>query len=285
MLELTTYQQALPVLPRNHTRINFVLVGVGGTGGFLAEDLCRIILQLQRTRKEINFAIIDGDTVELKNISRQNYQQAEIGLPKAETLAARCSAKYGIEITAVCDWFKEDMIRTASWWNTLTVIIGCVDNSTARSKIHSVLKINSANEPASLFWLDCGNSNHSGQVVIGTHSNFDIVQASNNPDKPQFWLHLPSPVLVHPELLVPQPEELSDNNLSCAEIQARNYQSLFVNKMTSAIAAQYLLELTLTGGLKKFASYFDLKAMSTRSLYTSINQLKKYYIPQTNYHK
>jgi tRNA A37 threonylcarbamoyladenosine dehydratase len=77
MLELTTYQQALPVLPRNHTRINFVLVGVGGTGGFLAEDLCRIILQLQRTRKEINFAIVDGDTVELKNISRQNYQQAE----------------------------------------------------------------------------------------------------------------------------------------------------------------------------------------------------------------
>ncbi|MBD2449004.1 ThiF family adenylyltransferase [Nostoc sp. FACHB-152] len=262
MLELTTYQQALPVLPRNHTRINFVLVGVGGTGGFLAEDLCRIILQLQRTRKEINFAIVDGDTVELNNISRQNYQQAEIGLPKAETLAARCSAKYGIEITAVCDWFEEDMIRTASWWNTLTVIIGCVDNSTARSKIHSVLKINSANEPASLFWLDCGNSNYSGQVVIGTHSNFDIVQASNNPDKPQFWLHLPSPVLVHPELLVPQPEELSDNNLSCAEIQARNYQSLFVNKMTSAIAAQYLLELTLTGGLKKFASYFDLKAMS-----------------------
>lgn len=285
MLELTTYQQALPVLPRNHTRINFVLVGVGGTGGFLAEDLCRIILQLQHTKKEINFAIVDGDTVELKNISRQNYQPAEIGLPKAETLAARCSAKYGIEITAVCGWFEEDMIRTASWWNTLTVIIGCVDNSAARSKIHSVLKINSANEPASLFWLDCGNSNYSGQVVIGTHSNFDIVQASNNPDKPQFWLHLPSPVLVHPELLVPQPEELSDNNLSCAEIQARNYQSLFVNKMTSAIAAQYLLELTLTGGLKKFASYFDLKAMSTRSLYTSIDQLKKYYIPQTNYHK
>lgn len=44
MLELTAYQQALPVLPQRHTRINFILVGAGGTGKYLAEDLCRIIL-------------------------------------------------------------------------------------------------------------------------------------------------------------------------------------------------------------------------------------------------
>ncbi|RAM49911.1 MAG: thiamine biosynthesis protein ThiF [Hapalosiphonaceae cyanobacterium JJU2] len=279
MLELTAYQQALSILPRNHSRINFVLVGAGGTGGYLAEDLCRIILQIQQTGKEVNFTIIDGDTVEPKNITRQNYQKTEIGLPKAETLAFRCSAKYGIKITAICDWFEEGMVRAISSWNSLTVVIGCVDNSAARSKIHLVLKLNSVKEPASLFWLDCGNSSHSGQVVIGTHSSFDIVQASNNPDEPKFWLHFPSPALVHPELLIPQPEELTDNNLSCAEIQMRNYQSLFVNQMTSTIAAQYLLELCLTGGLKKFASYFDLKTMSTRSLYASIDNLKKYYTP------
>ncbi|WP_372743776.1 hypothetical protein [Nostoc sp. C052] len=60
---------------------------------------------------------------------------------------------------------------------------------------------------------------------------------SQNPKS--IGLHLPSPALVHPELLVPQLEELTDNNLSCAEIQARNYQSLFVNKMTSAIAQMW----------------------------------------------
>ncbi|KAB8314266.1 ThiF family adenylyltransferase [Scytonema sp. PRP1] len=276
MLELSTYQQALPVLPQRHTRINFILVGAGGTGGYLAEDLCRIILQLQQIGKEVNFTIIDGDTVEAKNITRQNYQQAEVGLFKAETLAIRCSAKYGVKITAICDWFEEEIVRATSSWNSLTVIIGCVDNA-ARSKIHSVLKLNSPKEAASLFWLDCGNSSNSGQVLVGTHSNFDILRACNNPDSPKFWLHLPSPAVVHPELLIPQAEELSNNNLSCAEIQARNYQSLFINRMTSAIASQYLLELTLIGGLKKFVSYFDLKAMSTRSLYTSIDNLKKYH--------
>ena len=58
MLELTAYQQALPVLPRTHTRINFYLVGAGGTGAHLAEDLCRIILQIQQAGKEVNFTIL-----------------------------------------------------------------------------------------------------------------------------------------------------------------------------------------------------------------------------------
>ena len=279
MLELTAYQQALPVLPRTHTRINFYLVGAGGTGAHLAEDLCRIILQIQQAGKEVNFTIIDGDIVEPKNTIRQNYQLAEVGLPKAETLAFRCSAKYGIKTTAICDWFEEEIIYANCSWNNLTVVIGCVDNATARSKMHSALKQSSAKDPASLFWLDCGNSSHSGQVLVGTHSNFDIIQACDNPDNPKFWLHLPGPTLIHPELLIPQPEELGENNLSCAEIQTRNYQSLFINRMISAIAAQYTLELTLSGGLKKFGSYFDLKTMSTRSLYTSIDSLKKYHKP------
>ncbi|NEU71728.1 thiamine biosynthesis protein ThiF [Hassallia byssoidea VB512170] len=278
MLELTAYQQALPVLPQRHTRINFILVGAGGTGKYLAEDLCRIILQLQQTGKEVSFTVVDGDIVSTENTIRQNYQPAEVGLFKADALALKCSAKYGIEITAICDWFEEEIVHATSSWNSLTVIIGCVDNAAARGKIHSVLKLNNAKEPALLFWLDCGNTTHSGQIVVGTHSDFDILRACDNPDNPKFWLHLPQPTLVHPELLVPLPEELTSNNLSCAEIQARNYQSLFINRMTSAIAAQYLLELTLTGGLKKFASYFDLKAMSTRSLYTSIDNLKKYHL-------
>ena len=279
MLELTAYQQAIPVLPCTHTRIHFILVGAGGTGGYLAEDLCRIIVQLQQTGKEVSFTIVDGDTVEAKNTIRQNYQQAEVGLFKANTLALKSSAKYGIEIAAICNWFEEEVIHTNTLWNSLTVVIGCVDNAAARGKMHSALKLNSPKEPASLFWLDCGNSSSSGQVVIGTHTNFDILRACDNPDNPKFCLHLPGPALVHPELLVPQAEELANNNLSCAEIQARNHQSLFVNRATSAIAAQYLLELTLTGGLKKFASYFDLETMSTRSLYTSIDNLKKYHIP------
>ena len=275
MLELTAYQQALPVLPCTHTRINFYLVGAGGTGAHLAEDLCRVMIQIRQAGKKVTFTIIDGDIIERKNTIRQNYQLAEVGLSKAETLAFRCSAKYGIETTAIFDWFEEEII-CRNLWNNLTVVIGCVDNATARNKIRSALKQNSVEGPASLFWLDCGNSSHSGQVLVGTHSNFDIVKACDSLDNPKFLLQLPEPTLIHPELVIPQPEEISENNLSCAEIQTRNYQSLFINRMTSAIAAQYILELTLSGGLKKLGTYLNLETMSIRSLYTSINSLEKY---------
>ncbi|MBD2604098.1 ThiF family adenylyltransferase [Scytonema hofmannii FACHB-248] len=268
----------LPVLPRPHRKVNFILVGAGGTGGYLAEDVCRLIVQLQQNEKKANLTIIDGDSVEPKNIARQNYQPSEISFPKAQCLATRCSAKYGVEVTAISDWFSPNHVENYKW-NTLTIIIGCVDNAATRAQIHSCLKYNSPrDEQADLFWLDCGNSSLSGQVILGTHADFNIVSASNNPDKPAFWKHLPSPALVHPELLIPKPEELSSNNLSCAEIQILNHQTLFINRMTSAIASQYLLELTLIGKITKFVSYFNLIPMSCRSIQTTVKNLDKYHI-------
>ncbi len=79
----------------------------------------------------------------------------------------------------------------------------------------------------------------------------------DNLKKPNFCINLPSPSLQHPELLQPLPEELASKRLSCAEIQARNQQNLFVNQQVAAIASEYLLALTLTGGLRRFATYFD----------------------------
>ncbi len=87
---------------------------------------------------------------------------------------------------------------------------------------------------------------------------------------------LPSPTILHPELLKALPEEKQSTPLSCAELVARNQQSLFVNQHVAAIASEYLLALTLTGGLKKFATYFDINSGSARSLYTDPETLAKY---------
>jgi hypothetical protein len=44
---------------------------------------------------------------------------------------------------------------------------------------------------------------------------------------------------------------------------------LGINPITAAIAADYLLKLTLTGGLRKFATYIDLPSGVMRSHYTT----------------
>lgn len=142
--------------------------------------------------------------------------------------------------------------------------MGCVDNAAARQEI--ALSLNSGYGDyylPNIWWLDCGNHRASGQVLLGSSNRFQLEQAFDNFSKPNFCKVLPSPTLMHPELLEALPEEQESTPLSCAELVARNQQSLFVNQHVAAIASDYLLTLTLTGGLKKFATYFDTNSGSS----------------------
>ena len=68
--------------------VNFgkiILVGAGGTGSFVAEGLCRLLINYP----DIPIYIIDFDTVEKKNILRQNFYPQDVGKFKAQALAER----------------------------------------------------------------------------------------------------------------------------------------------------------------------------------------------------
>jgi PRTRC genetic system ThiF family protein len=263
-----SYAQSLPLLVAERSRIEFLLVGAGGTGGWLISAVARLMLEIEsKTNKTATCTIVDYDTVEQNNIPRQNFQQSEIGLFKAEVLAARYSLALGCKISAIAEEFSLRVLNSA--WNKLTVIVGCVDNRHARSEISKCLDQNYIERPPHLFWLDCGNHTglSSGQVLLGTTNQFTLETAFDHKENPNFCVNLPSPALQHPELLQALSEELTTVRLSCAEIQARNQQSLFVNQQVAAIASEYLLALTLTGGLRRFATYFDSSSGTTRSLY------------------
>jgi hypothetical protein len=79
---------------------------------------------------------------------------------------------------------------------------------------------------------------------------------------------LPGPTIQQPDLLIPQPEEIEDNSLSCEQLALLNSQSLSINQRVATEAFDYLLQLT-TGKLRRFATYFDLESGSGRSLYTT----------------
>jgi hypothetical protein len=49
-------------------------------------------------------------------------------------------------------------------------------------------------------------------------------------------------------------------------------QSLAVNQMVASVATDYLLRLT-SGGLKRFATYFDLESGSMRSRYITPEEI------------
>ena len=74
------------------------VVGCGGTGGFVAESLCRLF-----QGREATIVLVDHDTVEPHNLLRQNFYKEDVGRFKSQALAERLSAAYDRPIGYVTD--------------------------------------------------------------------------------------------------------------------------------------------------------------------------------------
>ncbi|HKQ91336.1 MAG TPA: ThiF family adenylyltransferase [Blastocatellia bacterium] len=265
-----SYARAATLMLPVWDRIRLVLVGCGGTGSWLAPSVARIA-RLQRDQgREVEVTFCDHDHVEPKNIPRQHFCDAELNRNKAVTLAGRYSAAWGVEISAVPKKF-----RAADFYhhrNALMILIGCVDNAAARGEISKVIG-GAPRDGAHAWWLDCGNDESSGQVIVGSHTHPGQLEGAFTPSC-KICKRLPAPSLVAPDLLDPRPEELLASKLSCAEIQMANAQSLAVNQMVASLATDYLLRL-VSGGLKRFATFFDLSSGSMRSRYITADEVAR----------
>ncbi len=260
---------AKPIILPVYKQVEFYLIGCGGTGSWLAPSLCRLARTLEQQGKNTTLIFIDPDIVEHKNVLRQNFCDAEIGLNKAQTLALRYSLSWGVRIEALTALFAPEITARDYYQrqHKLKIIIGCVDNAIARQSIaHALSQYQSwhtRNVATELWWLDCGNHSNSGQVLIGSHLSTEI-------DVYKFHelgcIKLPAPCLQHPELLKPKPEESSKATNSCAELALLNTQSLCINQRMAAEAASYLVRL-LTGKLNRLATYLDLDSGFTTSTF------------------
>ncbi len=85
-LDYSILQAKAIVLPL-YEQLEFYLIGCGGTGSWLAPSLCRLVRTLNEKGKATSLIFIAPDIVEQKNVLRQNFCDAEIGLNKAQTLA------------------------------------------------------------------------------------------------------------------------------------------------------------------------------------------------------
>lgn len=267
-LDLSFANAATLLLPATE-RWRLILVGCGGTGSWLAPSVIRVASVLQEQGKEVLIWFVDPDHVESKNIPRQNFCHAEMGLNKAATLAFRYGAAWGVGVNAVGKAFDFAGLNVLTR-DSITVVIGCVDNAKARQALGKMLGFNSANDPHRVWWLDCGNAESAGQVLFGSCATSKQMEHAFPGRK--ICGKLPGPAMVAPDLLKARPEEKMKSKLSCAEIQLANAQSLAVNQQVAAIASDYLVRIT-HGGLKKFGTWFDLESGSSRSRYITQEEL------------
>jgi PRTRC genetic system ThiF family protein len=265
LLDLT-YLRAVPVLLPETKTLDLVLAGCGGTGSWLAPTVVRVARTLIQQGKRVRVLFVDPDSVEAGNIFRQNFCDAEVGRPKAVTLMQRLSAAWGVPVEARVEPFDRRMLLSGT---VVSLMIGCEDNAAGRRELHESLS--DYGTAACRWWLDCGNGYTDGQVSLGSAPTVETLAGAFR--LPTVCQQLPSPALVHPNLLEPKPEELAGAVASCEDITARNAQSLTVNQQVAAIAGHYLAELLLAMTLKRFATYFDLVSGSMRSKYITPESL------------
>jgi PRTRC genetic system ThiF family protein len=254
-----SYRQARAFVLFKPPRIHIIVVGVGGTGSHLVPFLPELSRQLKREEREVSIALVDPDTVAEQNCSRQNFFPKDVGLAKAAVLACRYGVPSGVPMTAVIDRFDADQVRG---WNQLTVLVGCTDNYAARRDLSRALAGAEHRHP--MLYLDAGNHYETGQVVLGTTHDRERLRRAFATG---VCTDIPAPALQEPGLVRAPLEEETTRRRSCAELAMVGLQSRTINMRMAAELAQYLQEALVDGGLKRCATYVDLKTGTARSRY------------------
>lgn len=272
-----SYAEASVVVPRQHSAINLVQVGLGGTGSWTAPNVCRLAAVLQEElKRKVQVFLIDPDRIESGNVPRSNFTYAEVGQPKAVALARRYAAAWGIKVTAVTKRFSRQMVWLESQGEArLTVIIGCVDNHLARREMHRALKDAKDISPdiSDCWWLDAGNDLNTGQVLLG--NSYSIDQLRDCFPCSTMCHALPSPALQFPDLLMPPVVTKKRRDLSCRQLMMLNEQSLIVNQRVAAELGDFLMRLLLTNDLQRFAAFFNLHAGTSTSNYVTPTEVAR----------
>ena len=227
-----------------------LLVGCGGTGGFVAEGLCRLI-----NGTSYHLYLVDPDRVEERNLGRQNFVKANLGRFKAQVLAERLAGQFGMPI----DYFVKP-IQQLALDDRGHLTIGCVDNPAARDRLQIAGKYTMGGYYSYCklggWYIDAGNGEHSGQVLIGNGLlKPNELNKSFYPDT-GICERLPLPTVQQPALLAPEAKPRQRRN--CAEAVSREEQSPVINRVMADLVLTFVHKL-LTGKLTWMAAYIDLE--------------------------
>jgi PRTRC genetic system ThiF family protein len=247
-----TIDPALPFLIPDRP-IRIALIGCGGTGSHIAQSLARLAYHVrERGGQPLDLVFVDGDTVEKKNVGRQLFSAADIGHNKANALAGRFNAVFGLRIASIPQMLAPGILPAPA--GCYGVLVGAVDGAAGRRELRGEL------EDRWNLWLDCGNESFAGQVCVGSAATLEGLSGACA--LPGLCAALPAPSLVYPDLLR---DQVDDTPLDCAVAMEQDAQSLMVNQAMAAVAGQYLYAIVVTRRLTTFTTTMDLASLSMRS--------------------
>lgn len=226
--------------------IHIVMLGAGGTGGYIAPHLYRLLYALFRPSIVM---LCDGDIVEKKNLVRQNFVACDLGRNKAQVLAERYAAAFGMEMCYVPRFIEEENELAALLQpvhrNALVILIGAVDNNRSRQLCDSVFR-----RSRDLIYIDAGNGVSTGQVVCGVRKGGRTLRR---------------PVAGYYRDILNRTDKFP-SELSCAEAAVSSPQAVTANLMAATLVLSMLYNILAAGELVTRMATFSTKTVNVRPL-------------------
>lgn len=253
-------------------RITVALVGCGGTGSQVLSGLARMNEALEALgHGGLLVTVYDADVVTESNVGRQLFSMADVGLNKALVSVTRINRYYGL------DWIaKPEHVNSAKQLKH-NIVISCVDMAETRVQIAEWLQVclstKQSHEPdtRNYYWLDYGNLQHTGQVVLGTVGRVEQVKYDKNRNETIHTLEqrqsraykLPNVVELLPDI---KKIKSKDTGPSCSLLQALNRQDLFINSTLANLGLALLWRLFREGRTDYQGAYLNLKTMQVNAI-------------------
>jgi len=108
-----------------------VIVGCGGVGSYLIPPLLRSVRNHRNPSRSPEIVLVDGDTLEEKNMDRQLFSESNLGQYKSIALFDASDDYYKGRFSAITSFFSGD----EPWLKAGALVFACVDNHPGRVRI------------------------------------------------------------------------------------------------------------------------------------------------------
>lgn len=239
--------------------IHFVVIGAGGTGGYLIPNLGRMVGIKNKEGAEHTVTIVDADNVEEKNLLRQNFSPNDIAKNKAEVMATRYGRAFGETFYYLAEYIEtaEQVKQLIKQEKKTTVIIDCVDNNKTRFILKEGIRQyheEENNSTNNTIMISSGNEEYAGQVVfsykIGQYADFYRENLELKDQSPDL-------IDIFPDMnigLLPDEE-------SCAERAVSAPQNIATNMTAADIIFGYVNKLLNDVPIDTLVYFFDSRTM------------------------
>ena len=220
-------------VPNKEKQYGIIIIGAGGTGSWLSSYLAKAQDRVH------SITLVDGDAVEPKNLTRQNFMRNDIGKNKASVVARAASRMIDTDIIFKYSTVEEfitstedlDKIVKEISSHAIPLIVGAVDNNGSRKIIHDYVE----SYKGEIIWIDAGNNERFGQVILlPKNADGDVIEGFS------------SPFDLHEEFQVIDGDERRPDQISCAEQSESAPQAMAANVL-SATTLFMVINKIITG--------------------------------------